>query len=71
MKKKSKTLDQLPQPFNEDEYLGKYVDTSPEESEPFTNRIKSMSREGIGKQSHGPIASMGVNRRELPQWNDI
>lgn len=64
-------LDKHPQPFNEDEYLGKYMDTSPEETEPYTNRIKSMSREGIGKQSHGPIASMGVDRRELPQWNDI
>ena len=62
-----------PQPFNRDEYLGLYADTShatPEE--PYNALIQKYAREGLSKTGHhGEVAAMGVPRDQLPSWDDI
>ncbi len=61
-----------PSPFNEDEYLGKYADTHPEETEPYTRYIKSLAQNGLSNVGHhGVTEAMGVDRTTLPSWNDI
>lgn len=61
-----------PQPFNRDEYLGAYADTHPEDTEPYTDYIKELAKNGLKNWGHhGPSASMGVDRNTLPKWNDI
>ncbi|MEQ9403358.1 MAG: glutamate synthase-related protein [Cyclobacteriaceae bacterium] len=61
-----------PQPFNRDEYLGQYADTHPEDTEPYTNYIKDLSKNGLKNHGHhGPSAAMGVDRNTLPKWEDI
>jgi len=61
-----------PQPFNRDEYLGQYADTSPESTEPYTAYIKSLAQNGLKKFGHhGPSAAMGVDRNTLPKWEEI
>lgn len=65
-------LEKHPQPFNREEYLGQYADTHPEPTEPYTNYIKALSKNGLKKFGHhGPSASMGVDRNTLPKWQDI
>jgi glutamate synthase domain-containing protein 2 len=65
-------LEQHPQPFNRDEYLGAYADTHPEDTEPYTNYIKELAKNGLKNIGyHGFSASMGVDRNTLPKWNDI
>ncbi|MEE9431703.1 MAG: glutamate synthase-related protein [Melioribacteraceae bacterium] len=61
-----------PSPFKEEEYLGKYADTHPENTEPFTGYIKNLSKNGLKNYGHhGPTVSMGVDRNTLPKWEDI
>ncbi len=62
-----------PQPFNRDAYLGLYADTSHgTEEEPYTGLIQQYARDGLTKTGHhGAMASMGVPRNELPDWDDI
>ena len=61
-----------PSPFKEDEYLGKYADTNPEDTEPYTGYIKQLAQDGLKKVGHhGPTASMGVDRNTLPKWDDL
>jgi glutamate synthase domain-containing protein 2/nitrite reductase/ring-hydroxylating ferredoxin subunit len=61
-----------PQPFNRDEYLGAYADTHPEDTEPYTDYIKELAKNGLKNWGHhGPSAAMGVDRNTLPKWNDI
>ena len=61
-----------PQPFNRDDYLGAYADTHPENTEPYTGYIKELSKNGLKNIGHhGFSASMGVDRNELPKWNDL
>ncbi len=61
-----------PQPFQRDEYLGQYADTSPEPTEPYTSFIQGLAKNGLKKLGHhGPSASMGVDRNTLPKWSDI
>ncbi len=65
-------LDEHPQPFNRDNYLGQYADTHPESTEPYTSYIKSLAQNGLTKYGHhGPSASMGVDRNTLPKWESI
>ncbi len=65
-------LTQYPQPFNTDKYLGKYADTHPESTEPYTSYIKDLAQNGLKNHGHhGPSASMGVDRNTLPKWEDI
>jgi len=62
-----------PQPFNRDDYLGLYADTShgtPEE--PLNGLIQKYAREGLSKTGHhGEVSAMGVPRDQLPLWDDI
>ncbi|NQZ75534.1 MAG: Rieske 2Fe-2S domain-containing protein [Ekhidna sp.] len=61
-----------PQPFNRDEYLGQYADTHPESTEPYTSYIKELSKNGLRNFGHhGPSEAMGVDRNTLPKWEDI
>ncbi len=61
-----------PQPFKRDQYLGVYADTHPESTEPYTNYIKELARNGLKNYGHhGPSASMGVDRNLLPKWEHI
>lgn len=65
-------LQNHPQPFDRDKYLGEYADTSPESTEPYTGYIKELSRNGLKNYGHhGPSASMGVDRNKLPKWENI
>lgn len=61
-----------PQPFDRDAYLGKYADTHPESTEPFTGYIQNLAKNGLKNFGHhGPSASMGVDRNSLPKWESI
>ncbi len=65
-------LEEYPQPFNRDEYLGVYADTHPEDTEPYTSYIKELAKNGLKNLGHhGFSASMGVDRNTLPKWSDI
>ncbi|MFA8300313.1 MAG: glutamate synthase-related protein [Hyphomicrobiales bacterium] len=62
----------IPPPFNEDEYLGKYEDTHPEDTEPYNEYIRHLARNGLTKYGkHGLTTAMGVDRNTLPKWTDI
>lgn len=62
-----------PQPFNRDAYLGLYADTSHgTEEEPYTGLIQTYARGGLTKTGHhGVVESMGVPRKDLPDWDDL
>ncbi len=62
-----------PQPYNRDAYLGLYADTSHgTEEEPYNGLIQQYAKDGLKKTGHhGKVASMGVPRGELPDWDDI
>lgn len=61
-----------PSPFKEDQYLGKYADTHPEDTEPYTNYIKELAQNGLKNYGHhGPTEAMGVDRNTLPKWENI
>jgi len=65
-------LQEHPQPFNRDQYLGQYADTHPEDTEPYTGYIQELARNGLTKYGHhGPSAAMGVDRNLLPKWENI
>lgn len=65
-------LEEYPQPFNRDEYLGQYADTNPQDTEPYNGFIKELAKNGLKNYGHhGPSASMGVDRNTLPKWEDI
>jgi len=62
----------VPPPFDEDEYLGKYADTHPEATEPYTKYIKHLAQHGLSKWGHhGQTQAMGVDRNTLPKWEHI
>ena len=65
-------LHKFPQPFKRETYLGKYADTHPESTEPFTRYIKDLAQNGLKNYGHhGPSESMGVDRDTLPKWENI
>jgi glutamate synthase domain-containing protein 2/nitrite reductase/ring-hydroxylating ferredoxin subunit len=65
-------LENHPQPFHREHYLGLYEDTHPENSEPYTGYIKELAQNGLKNTGHhGFTAAMGVERELLPKWNDI
>ena len=64
--------DRHPQPFNREEYLGQYQDTHPIPPEDKNQEIQELAKYGLEHWGHhGPTASMGVVRTELPRWDDI
>ena len=62
-----------PQPYQRDEYLGLYQDTSHDPHPEQTNGlIQQYARDGLSKVGHhGITTSMGVPRDDLPKWDDI
>ena len=61
-----------PQPYERDTYLGQYADIHGAPEEPFNGEIQSLARDGLAKTGHhGPVSAMGVDRRELPVWEDL
>jgi glutamate synthase domain-containing protein 2 len=61
-----------PQPYDRDTYLGAYQDHHGAPEEPHNAHIQRLAREGLSKLGHhGPVAAMGVDRRELPSWDDV
>ena len=65
-------LENHPQPFQREQYLGKYTDTHPENTEPYTSYIKELAQNGLKNIGHhGFTEAMGVERDLLPKWNDI
>ncbi len=62
-----------PQPFNRDEYLGLYADTSHGTAEePHNALIQQYARDGLSKTGHhGKVDAMGVPAAELPRWGDL
>jgi len=65
-------LEEHPQPFNRNDYLGQYADTNPEDTEPYTSYIKELAKNRLKNWGHhGPSASMGVDRNTLPKWENI
>ncbi len=65
-------LKERPQPFIRNQYLGQFADTHPEDTEPYTNFIKELAQNGLKNfGAHGPSAAMGVDRNNLPRWENI
>lgn len=65
-------LEKHPQPFDNSQYQGKYMDTNPESTEPYTKYISELSRNGLKNIGHhGFTEAMGVDRNTLPCWEDI
>ncbi len=63
---------QNPQPYSRDEYLGPYQDIHGDPLEPYNKEIQYLATKGLRETGHhGPVASMGVPRFDLPQWNNI
>ena len=61
-----------PQPFKTEEYLGNYVDTHPEQTEPYTRYIRHLAMNGLTQYGHhGATEAMGVDRNTLPKWENI
>ncbi|WP_420333963.1 glutamate synthase-related protein [Roseibium sp.] len=62
-----------PQPFQRDQYLGLYADTSHgTDEEPYNGLIQQYARDGLSKTGHhGRVDAMGVPRTQLPDWDDI
>ena len=62
----------IPSRFKPDEYLGNYIDTHPESTEPYTHYIKHLAQNGLTQYGHhGATEAMGVDRNTLPKWEDI
>ncbi|MFC1626086.1 glutamate synthase-related protein [Pseudomonadota bacterium] len=63
---------QNPQPYNRDAYQGIYQDHTGTADEPHVKQIRHFASFGLSKTgAHGPGASMGVSRNELPSWDDL
>jgi glutamate synthase domain-containing protein 2/nitrite reductase/ring-hydroxylating ferredoxin subunit len=61
-----------PQPFQRNTYQGDYADVHGTEEEPFVGHIQELAANGLDKVGgHGPGASMGVLRSELPNFDDL
>ncbi len=61
-----------PQPYRRDEYLGLYADVHGTPEEPYNRYIQQLAREGLSRLGHhGVVSAMGVPLTELPRWNDI
>jgi len=61
-----------PQPYNRDSYLGLYADIHGTPEEPHNQYIQALARDGLKSWGHhGKVSAMGVPAPELPAWNDI
>ncbi len=61
-----------PQPYDREAYQGVYQDHHGTPAEPHVNLIRRLANEGLEYLGHhGPVTSMGVERDQLPEWDDI
>jgi glutamate synthase domain-containing protein 2/nitrite reductase/ring-hydroxylating ferredoxin subunit len=61
-----------PQPYDREAYQGVYQDHHGTPAEPHVNLIRRLANEGLEYLGHhGPVTSMGVERDDLPKWDDI
>ncbi len=61
-----------PQPFDREAYQGAYQDPHGTPAEPHVALIRKLADEGLDCLGHhGPVTSMGVERDQLPAWDDI
>ncbi len=62
----------IPSRFHPEEYLGNFMDTHPESTEPYTLYIKHLAQHGLTQYGHhGATSAMGVDRNTLPVWENI
>jgi glutamate synthase domain-containing protein 2 len=61
-----------PQPYKRDTYQGAYQDVHGTSEEPHVSYIRDLADRGLEQVgAHGPVASMGVPRQQLPSWDDL
>ena len=61
-----------PQAYNRDAYQGLYQDLHGAPMEPHVGMIQQLAADGLSKLGHhGAVSAMGVDRRELPTWDDL
>lgn len=61
-----------PQPYDRSAYQGAFQDPHGTPDEPHVALIGRLAGEGLRAYGqHGPVVSMGVPRKELPNWDDI
>lgn len=61
-----------PQPYDRSAYQGAFQDPHGSPAEPHVGLIRRLATEGLERLGHhGPVTSMGVDRNELPMWDDI
>ena len=61
-----------PQPYDRHAYQGSYQDVHGTPDEPHVGLIRKLANDGLDKVGdHGPVASMGVTRDQLPSWDNI
>jgi glutamate synthase domain-containing protein 2/nitrite reductase/ring-hydroxylating ferredoxin subunit len=61
-----------PQPYKRESYQGAYQDVHGTPEEPHVGQIRSLAGHGLELTgAHGPVASMGVPRQQLPSWDDL
>ncbi len=61
-----------PQPYKRDEYLGLYADLHGAPEEPHNKHIQNLAKKGpAGIGEHGPASAMGVPLYDLPSWDSI
>ncbi len=61
-----------PQPYDRDAYQGAYQDHGKNPFETEVKYIQSLAADGLEKVGHhGPVAAMGVPRKDLPAWDDL
>ena len=61
-----------PQPFDREAYQGTYQDPHGAPEEPHNQLIQELANHGLSRVGHhGTVSAMGVDRRELPTWDDL
>ncbi len=61
-----------PQAWDRDAYQGNYQDPHGAPEEPHVKLIQELAGHGLSRVGHhGAVSAMGVDRRELPTWDDL
>ena len=61
-----------PQAYDRDAFQGLYQDLHGAPEEPHNALIQHLAANGLSKVGHhGAVSAMGVDRRELPTWDDL
>ena len=62
-------VDNHPQPYDRETYLGLYADVHGAPEGPFNRHIRTLAKGRVGH--HGPVSAMGVPLTELPRWDGL